>query len=59
MEDSSDLAARPELKGLPISQLLVRRLQAVTDEDNNYLPEDAIPPIVAAIYDLEKALRRG
>ena len=57
MGERSESADRPELEGLPISQLLLRRLEAVTDEDNNYLAEDVIPPIVFAIHSLEKALR--
>lgn len=56
-EDADYVAAHPDLAGLPISQVMMKRLEQVTNSDGVVSADDAIAPIIAAIVALERELR--
>jgi len=51
--------AHPEVEGLPISHLLMQRLDKLADTEGNVSADDVWIPIVAAVVALERMMREG
>lgn len=57
--DPNFAVAHPEVEGLPIAQLMMQRLEAVTDDDGVFQSDDAMAPIISAIVSLERLIRQA